>query len=72
MARGWEGFGDLKRGQEHGAGPNSVFNNPSIDGEQIWRTRYSTYGLKALRKENSDPWEPPQVHQKQGRLTFSC
>lgn len=25
--RGWEGFGNLQRGQEHGEGPNFVVNN---------------------------------------------
>lgn len=44
----------------------------TIAGEKIWRTHYSTYGLKALGKESSHPWEPPWVHWKQGRPTFSA
>lgn len=41
--------------------------NLTIDGKQDWRTNYSTSGLKALRKENRDPWEPAWVHRRQGR-----
>jgi hypothetical protein len=52
----------------------AVFLRTSLtdDGEQNWRTKFSTYGLKAFRKDSSDSLGLPKNHPKEDMLGWGC